>query len=399
MTNKKYLTLAMLIFLTIPIYSQNTQVAFKRKVITLCRLLEHPFSHKRKLAAEQLISLGKDVSPYLAKIYSQSNYLMKREIIDIWQRIGDKRSIEYILQAINDGDEGVRMRVAGSLLELSDREPLLVNSLKNITPRTRKEKNTLQEIIDTLSYKQVESELAKLISPYGGYSLCYSQYKPIAKMGSRVIKPLLAMYTEDNYRFIHLEFAEDYPRGQKMKLLAGYALTQMQEHMTKRQRVMVLARLRQMRFHKDPHMRRSIACILKEFKFRSWWNQIVEHDKKLVEENPAENNICYHLGLMLLRVGRNYQAIRYFKKAVSVNPDDSLAYYYLACAHARRNSKDEAVKALKDAFAKGFRDYEWVSRDGDLRNLHNTTEYQKLLEQIKEAYLRDLLKYKSRSRN
>ncbi|BBM88076.1 TPR end-of-group domain-containing protein [Candidatus Uabimicrobium amorphum] len=397
MTNKKYLTLALLIFLTIPIYSQNTQVEFKRKVDNLCRLLEHPFSHKRKLAAEQLISLGKNVSPYLAKIYSRCNYLMKREIIDIWQRIGDKRSIEYILQAINDSDEGVRMRVAGSLLELSDREPLLVNSLKEITPQTRKERNTLQEIIDTLSYKQVESELAKLISPYGGHSLCYEQYKPIVKMGGRVIKPLLAMYTEDNYRFIHLEFTENYPKGQKMKLLAGYALTQMQEFMGKRQRVMVLARLRKMRYHKDPGMRRSVACILKEFKFRSWWNQIIEHDKKLVEKDPTDDNICYHLGLMLLRVGRNYQAIRYLKQAVSVNPDDSLAYYHLACAHARRRSKQKAIKALKDAFARGFRDYKWASSDGDLRNLHSTTEYKKLIAQIKEAYLRDLLKYESRN--
>ncbi|WP_372371387.1 hypothetical protein [Candidatus Uabimicrobium sp. HlEnr_7] len=396
---KKYITFTLLIFLTIPIYSQNSQVAFKRKVNKLCQLLGHSFSHKRKLAAEQLVSLGKDVSPYLAKKYSRSNYLAKRTIVDIWQRIGDKRSIEYILSAVNDKDEGVRMCVASSLLELSDSQPYLVKRLKNIVPRTRKEKNTIQEIVDTLSYKQVESELAKLISPYGGHSLCYSQYTPIAKMGNRVIKPLLAMYSEDNYRFIHLEFSNDRSRGQTMKTLAGYALTQMQDSMTEQQRVMILTRLRKVRFHKNPDMRRSVACVLKKFRLGKWWDQIIDHDKKLVAKDPGENNISYHLGLMLLRVGRDYQAIRYFKKAISCNSDDSLAHYYLACAHARRNSRKQALASLRSAFDKGFRDYEWIANDGDLKNLSGSSGFKELLEQIQQAYLRDLLKHRHHSHN
>lgn len=379
--------------ITIPIQAKKSKKnVFKQKIDRICRMLEHPFDYKRRWAAEQLVHLGPIICPYLAKKYSQCNYLAKREIVDIWHQIGDERSIKYIFAIINDRDEGVRMRVASSILELSDTKSEIITALKNLKPRSLEEQNTIQEIIDTVSYKQVENELAKLVSNSGGHSVCASQYKEVCRMGNRVVIPLLSIFSEDNYHFIHLEYERNHLKAKKMKLLAGYALAELDRKIVGTQRAVVLNRLNRTSFHKDPEMRRAVACILKKFGYSKFWKKIVNHDKNLVWEKPGDANSPYHLGMMYLRVNRNLQSIRYFKRAIFLNPHDSLAYYRLACAQSRRNEKKEALFFLQQAFDKGFNDYAWAKKDPDLKNLHGYSSFPLLMQKMKEAYEENLEK-------
>jgi clan AA aspartic protease (TIGR02281 family) len=85
---------------------------------------------------------------------------------------------------------------------------------------------------------------------------------------------------------------------------------------------------------------------------------------------------CRHFALFHL--GRTEDAIAWSNKIIEKFPTDG-NYYDAACMYTLMNKQNEAINNLKLAFENGYRDFNHLSKDDDLDNIRNTTEFKSLV--------------------
>jgi serine/threonine protein kinase/Flp pilus assembly protein TadD len=73
------------------------------------------------------------------------------------------------------------------------------------------------------------------------------------------------------------------------------------------------------------------------------------------------------------------EAIRHLQTAVALRPGDPNILYNAACTYGVMGRKQEALETLKKAFAVGYGNKNWASRDADLRCLHDDPEFRQLV--------------------
>lgn len=98
--------------------------------------------------------------------------------------------------------------------------------------------------------------------------------------------------------------------------------------------------------------------------------------RKVIELDtiPSENS-CIQYAYMQL--GYKDKAKAYMDKVLAAVPDDySGTYYDAACLYSRLGEYDKALKFLKTAFEKGFRNFGHLLLDDDLDPIKNTQEFQ-----------------------
>jgi len=78
----------------------------------------------------------------------------------------------------------------------------------------------------------------------------------------------------------------------------------------------------------------------------------------------------------LQMLGDCYTARKEFDRGLCVDlqlsrlePHNPLVFYNLACSHCLNGEYDRAATALEKALALGYRDFNWLARDPDLRPL------------------------------
>ncbi len=116
----------------------------------------------------------------------------------------------------------------------------------------------------------------------------------------------------------------------------------------------------------------------------------VENAKKILEEvlqiipaylskYPDDARAHMYHAIHLAEVNRVEEAKAEGKKALELNPGDSLMTYNAACLYARLGDKHLAAITLRDAVAAGQEDFEWIKRDADLESIRNEPEYIELM--------------------
>ncbi|MDO8550435.1 MAG: protein kinase [Ignavibacteria bacterium] len=116
----------------------------------------------------------------------------------------------------------------------------------------------------------------------------------------------------------------------------------------------------------------------------------VENAKKILEEvlqiipaylskYPDDARAHMYHAIHLAEVNRVEEAKAEGKKALELNPGDSLMTYNAACLYARLGDKHLAAVTLRDAVAAGQEDFEWIKRDADLESIRNEPEYIELM--------------------
>jgi hypothetical protein len=73
------------------------------------------------------------------------------------------------------------------------------------------------------------------------------------------------------------------------------------------------------------------------------------------------------------------EALRWYKKALGVNPSFGDAYYNMACVYALQKRSGLALRYLKTAFHKGYTSRETLSTDPDLASLHGDPTFEALV--------------------
>jgi non-specific serine/threonine protein kinase len=77
-------------------------------------------------------------------------------------------------------------------------------------------------------------------------------------------------------------------------------------------------------------------------------------------------------------MGREDDAVREANLAMVLRPNEATVLYNVACVFCYLQRPDEAMGALRKAWAAGFKDPVWVRRDPDLTILHGLPEFEKL---------------------
>jgi tetratricopeptide (TPR) repeat protein len=73
------------------------------------------------------------------------------------------------------------------------------------------------------------------------------------------------------------------------------------------------------------------------------------------------------------------ETIRHLQTAVALRPNDPNTLYNAACTYGMLKKKSEALETLRKAFAAGYANSDWASKDSDLECLRDDPEFQKLV--------------------
>ena len=96
-------------------------------------------------------------------------------------------------------------------------------------------------------------------------------------------------------------------------------------------------------------------------------------------KNPDDARAHMYQAIHLAAINRKDEAIIEGKKALELNPGDSLMMYNAACLYARLGDNKLAITTLKNAIAAGQEDFEWIKRDSDLDSIRKEPEYIELM--------------------
>ena len=75
---------------------------------------------------------------------------------------------------------------------------------------------------------------------------------------------------------------------------------------------------------------------------------------------------------------REDDAIRQIQTAVALRPGDANVLYNAACTYCVLGRKEEGLNTVKQAFAAGYGNRDWASRDPDLAILRDDPEFRRL---------------------
>jgi predicted Zn-dependent protease len=103
----------------------------------------------------------------------------------------------------------------------------------------------------------------------------------------------------------------------------------------------------------------------------------------LVKRDPQYVEALQLLGDDYTRRGRVRDGLTVDKRLASLCPDDPAVFYNLACSHALTGGVEDAAAALDRAITLGFRDFNWISRDPDLKPLRQHPLYRKIRQRLK----------------
>ena len=106
----------------------------------------------------------------------------------------------------------------------------------------------------------------------------------------------------------------------------------------------------------------------------------VEFLEKLVQNDPDYIDALFLLGELYTKKEQFQKALEIDIHLTNLRPDDPLVFYNLACDYSLLNKKTRGLKALKDAFQRGYNDIDYLLKDPDLKNLRESKRFGQIIE-------------------
>jgi tetratricopeptide (TPR) repeat protein len=110
----------------------------------------------------------------------------------------------------------------------------------------------------------------------------------------------------------------------------------------------------------------------------------------LVRRDPNYVEALQILGDHYTQRGRISEGLKVDERLARLEPSNPMVFYNLACSYSLSGEMDHAVDALEKALQLGFRDFDWLARDPDLKKLRSHVAFDDLKDKIRQ------LKTKSR---
>ena len=110
----------------------------------------------------------------------------------------------------------------------------------------------------------------------------------------------------------------------------------------------------------------------------------IEFIEGLVRRDPGYVDAWQLLGDHYTQRGRYTEGLEVDERLARLDPDNALVFYNLACSYSLTDQFDRAAAALKGAFELGYRDFNWLARDPDLRKLRKHPLFQEVVEAMRQ---------------
>lgn len=108
----------------------------------------------------------------------------------------------------------------------------------------------------------------------------------------------------------------------------------------------------------------------------------------LVRRDPQYIEALQILGDSYTQRGNFEHSLKVDQQLSRLEPGNPLVFYNLACSYSLNHEFDLAAAALEKALALGYRDFKWLARDPDLRQLRQHPLYRGIRDKIRKMKVR-----------
>ena len=110
----------------------------------------------------------------------------------------------------------------------------------------------------------------------------------------------------------------------------------------------------------------------------------IEFVEGLVRRDPGYVDALQLLGDHYTQRGRFVEGLRVDERLSRLEPTSPLVFYNLACSYSLTEQFDRAAEALEKALSLGYRDFNWLAKDPDLRKLRKHPLYQRIEDKVRQ---------------
>jgi len=107
---------------------------------------------------------------------------------------------------------------------------------------------------------------------------------------------------------------------------------------------------------------------------------------RIVEEllalNPSDGRALYMGANGLVALGDKERGLEWAALALSLEPDEPMVLYNVACIYSLVGKIEEALECLEKAVAAGLSQRGWLERDSNLDPLRDLTRFQDLMRRL-----------------
>ena len=104
----------------------------------------------------------------------------------------------------------------------------------------------------------------------------------------------------------------------------------------------------------------------------------------IVRRDPRYVDALQLLGDQYTQRGRYSEGLEVDEKLARLEPKDPMVFYNLACSYSLTDQFDRAARSLKKAIKLGYRDFNWLARDPDLRKLRKHPLYRDIADTVRQ---------------
>ena len=104
--------------------------------------------------------------------------------------------------------------------------------------------------------------------------------------------------------------------------------------------------------------------------------------EKHLELNPDNSRAIYLGAAAYIALGEKEQGLAWARKSYEMDSEDPYVIYGVACAYARVNHADDAIKYLELAVDAGFAHKAWIENDSDFDSIRSHPRYEALLKRL-----------------
>jgi tetratricopeptide (TPR) repeat protein len=104
----------------------------------------------------------------------------------------------------------------------------------------------------------------------------------------------------------------------------------------------------------------------------------------VVKRDPGYVEALQILGDDYTRRGKYVSGLKVDEQLSQLRPEDPLVQYNLACSYSLTGNISQAVAALEKAIELGYRDFKWMIRDPDLKNLREHPLYKGIRAKVRK---------------
>lgn len=110
----------------------------------------------------------------------------------------------------------------------------------------------------------------------------------------------------------------------------------------------------------------------------------IEFIEGLVRRDPNYVDALQILGDHYTQRGRISEGLKVDERLARLEPANPLVFYNLACSYSLAGDFDQAANALEKSLELGYRDFEWLAKDPDLKPLRAHAAFNDLKLKIRQ---------------